>query len=224
MTLASRIIVLLLVAAFLGGAGIAQTPAATPPLDARARYALRAGDVITIDYRFTPEFNQTVTIRPDGFVDLTLIGEAHVAGLTLADVHTLVMQRVSAHLKDPEVNVSLKEFERPYVVVAGEVDHPGRFDFYEKTTALQAVLLAGGIKSSGQQSDVYVFRRVDGGLAEVHHLNLKNVKHNADLERDLVLQPGDMILVPRNKLENVSRFVKVLNLGIYFDPLTYALP
>jgi hypothetical protein len=65
---------------------------------------------------------------------------------------------------------------------------------------------------------------VDGTLAEVHHLNLKNVRKTADLERDLILQPGDMILVPRNKLENISRFVKVLNLGIYFDPLTYALP
>jgi len=212
-----------LLAVLFATAGLAQTPAAAPALGARTRYALRAGDVITIDYRFTPEFNQTVTIRPDGFVDLTLIGEAHVAGLTLADVHALVVQGVSTHLKDPEVNVSLKEFERPYVVVAGEVDHPGRFDFYEKTTALQAVLLAGGIKASGQQSDIYVFRRVDGSLAEVHHLNLKNVKRSSDLERDLVLQPGDMILVPRNKLENISRFVKVANLGIYFDPLTYAL-
>jgi polysaccharide export outer membrane protein len=220
----SRLTIALLSLFAIPAVAQAPTAQAARTLSTRTQYSLRPGDVIAIDYRFTPEFNQTVTVRPDGFVDLTLIGEAHVAGLTIAQVHDLVIDRVTTHLKDPEVNISLKEFEKPYLVVAGEVEHPGRFDFYEKTTALQAVLLAGGIKASGQQSDIYVFRRVDGNLAEVHHLNLKNVKHTNDLERDLVLQPGDMILVPRNKLENISRFVKILNLGIYFDPLTYALP
>ncbi len=85
------------------------------------------------------------------------------------------------------------------------------------------MLLAGGYKDSAQQSDVYVFRRVDGGLAEVHTLNLKKIRKGKDLERDLVLEPGDMILVPRNKLENMARFIKAANLGVYFDPLTYAL-
>lgn len=201
----------------------AQAPAQTP-LQTRARYALRAGDVLTVDYRYTPEFNQTVTIQPDGFVDFSLIGEAHVAGLTLDQVHAYIVEHASVRLKNPEVNVSLKEFEKPYFAVAGEVEHPGKFDYYEKMTAMQAILLAGGIKETGQQSEVYVFRKVNGDLAEVHKLNLKHMKGSHDLERDLVLQPGDMILVPRNKLENIARFIKATNLGVYFDPLTYALP
>ncbi len=200
----------------------AQAPKQTT-LQTRPRYMLRAGDVITVEYRYTPEFNQTLTIQPDGFVDLTLIGEARVAGMTLAAVHDYVVEHASVKLKNPEVNISLKEFEKPYFAVAGEVEHPGKYDFYEKTTALQAVLLAGGFKESAQQSDVYVFRRVNGGLAEVHTLNLKKIRKGTDLERDLILEPGDMILVPRNKLENLSRFIKAVNLGVYFDPLTYAL-
>jgi polysaccharide export outer membrane protein len=195
-----------------------------PALKSQSHYALRAGDVITVDYRYTPEFNQTLNVKPDGFVDLTLVGEAHLAGLTLAEAHDLIVARSSVRLKDPEVSVALKEFERPYFVVAGEVEHPGKFDFYEKTTTLQGVLLAGGFKASAQQTDVYVFRKVDGGLAEVHQLNLKNMRRGHDLERDLVLEPGDMILITRNKLENLARFIKATNLGIYFDPLTYALP
>jgi len=187
----------------------------------RPRYSLRAGDTIVIEYRLTPEFNQTAMIQPDGFVSLPLVGELPVAGKTLAEVHDLLISRASAHLKDPSINITLKEFERPYIVVAGEVPHPGKFDFYQKTTALQAILLAGGFSSSGQQSDVYLFRRVDGDLAEVHVLNLKGLKRNTDLRRDLVLEPGDMILVPRNKLDNVGRFMKATNLSVYFDPLTY---
>jgi polysaccharide export outer membrane protein len=197
---------------------IAQSPAAAAD---RARYTLRPGDTITLEYRLTPEFNQTAIIQPDGFVALPLVGEIHAAGLTLAQVRSTVTEKASVHLKDPEINVTLKEFERPYVVVAGEVPHPGKLDFYQKTTAMQAILLAGGFSASAQQSDVYLFRKVNGDLAEVHTLNLKGLKHTGDLSRDLVLEPGDMILVPRNKLENVGRFVKNTNLSLYFDPLTY---
>lgn len=216
-----QFVVLVAVTFSVGGACAQST--ATTPLKPRARYALRAGDVVTIDYRYTPEFNQTVTIQPDGFVDLMLIGETRVAGLSLAEAHDLVATRAAQRLKDPEVNVALKEFEKPYVAVAGEVEHPGRIDFYDKTTVLQAVLLSGGFKASAQQTEVYLFRRVNGDLTEVHTLNLKRIRRGHDLERDMVLEPGDMILVPRNKLENMARFIKAANLGIYFDPLTYAL-
>ena len=201
----------------------AESPLAAPVLQSRGPYKLRAGDTIAVDYRLTPEFNQTLTIQPDGAVDLNLAGSTHLAGLTLEQAKSLVLERVSSRLRNPELNIALTSFERPYFVVAGEVDHPGRFDFYEKTTALQAILLAGGFKESAQQSDVYVFRRVDGDLAEVHTLNLKKLRHSQDLERDLVLEPGDMILVPRNRLENLSRFVKATNLSVYFDPLEYAI-
>jgi polysaccharide export outer membrane protein len=93
-------------------------------------------------------------------------------------------------------------------------------EFYEKTTAMQAILLAGGFEASAQQSDVYLFRKVNGDLAEVHKLNLKKLRQTGDLSRDLVLQPGDMILVPRNKLEHVGRFLKLTNLSVYFDPIS----
>ena len=209
---------------FLAGCIAASSLAAGPAnaqLRPRPRYTLRPGDVITLDYRYTPEFNQTATLQPDGFIDLTLIGQAHAAGLTLAQLHTLVADRAALKLKDPEVNVTLKQFEHPYLAVAGEVANPGRFDFYDPTTALQAVLLAGGFKPSAQQSSVYVFRRIDGGLAEVHHLNLKALRTGHDLERDLILEPGDMILVPRNKLDILGRFLSVTRLAVYFDPLTF---
>ena len=204
-----------------GQAPAAATVASSNATQQGSRYALRSGDTITLEYRLTPEFNQTALIQPDGFLSLPLVGSLHVAGLTLDQVRDQVVERASSRLKDPEVTVTLKEFERPFIVVAGEVSKPGKLDFYERTTALQAILLAGGVVASGQQSDVYVFRKIDGCLAEVHHLNLKGIHHTRNLERDLVLEPGDMILVPRNKLDNVGRFMKATNLSVYFDPLTY---
>ena len=95
----------------------------------------------------------------------------------------------------------LKEFQKPYVVVAGEVVQPGKLEMREKLTALQAVLLAGGFKDSAKSSQILVFRKLNADMAEVKVLNFKTLKHTSDLENDLTLQPGDMILVPRNRTQ-----------------------
>jgi polysaccharide export outer membrane protein len=188
-------------------------------LHKRERYTLRPGDSFDLKYRLTPEFNQTVIVQPDGFVNLTMVGDIKVGGLSVEEVHDLVVEKASKRLNNPEVNIVLKEFNKPYVVVAGEVERPGRIDLREDTTAMQAILLAGGFKASGYDTSVYLFRRINGGDAEVRKLNLHNLEKTKDLERDMMLRAGDMLLVPRNKLEKFSRIVKAANLGVYFNPL-----
>jgi polysaccharide export outer membrane protein len=187
-------------------------------LHQRPRYTLHTGDVVYLDYRFTPEFNQTVTVQPDGYIALQLVGNIKVTGLTVSEVHDQIVKLASSRLNNPELTVTLKDFQRPYVVVAGEVVQPGKFDLREDTTALQAVMLAGGFKDSAKDTKVFLFRRVNGDMAEVRQLNLHNIKKTADLERDSELQPGDMLLVTRNKMEHLSRFMKASNLGVYFNP------
>jgi polysaccharide export outer membrane protein len=189
-------------------------------LHQRPRYTLHAGDVITLDYRYTPEFNQTVTIQPDGYVTLNIVGDVKVAGFTLDEAHDQIIKMASSRLNHPELNLTLKDFEHPYIVVAGEVAKPGKFELREDTTALQAVMLAGGFKDSARDTKIVLFRRINEQMAEVRQLNLHNVRQTSDLERDTVLQPGDMLLVTRNKLEHLSRFMKATNLGLYFDPTT----
>ncbi len=184
----------------------------------RARYILHAGDVITLEYRYTPEFNQTVTIQPDGYVSLAIVGDIKVAGSTLEEVHDQVVNRASDRLNKPDLTLTLKDFQRPYIVVAGEVTKPGQMDMREDMTALQAVMLAGGFKDSARDTKVILFRRVNGEMAEVRQLDLHNVHKTRDLERDTELQPGDMLLVTRNKMEHFSRFMKASNLGVYFSP------
>ena len=53
-------------------------------------------------------------------------------------------------------------------------------------------------------------------------MNLAKLRKTADLERDIQLQSGDMVFVPRDKIEKISRFVKLANLGLYFNPLQMA--
>jgi polysaccharide export outer membrane protein len=184
----------------------------------RPVYTLHTGDVIVLSYRYTPEFDQTVTVQPDGCVNLNIVGNVKVADLSMDQVHDRIVELASKELNHPALTITLKEFQQPYVVVAGEVDRPGKIEIRENTTALQAVLLAGGFKDSAKDTQVVLFRRVNGDMAEVRKLDLHNIKKTADLERDTELEPGDMLLVTRNKMEHLSRFMKASNLGVYFNP------
>ena len=187
-------------------------------LHQRQRYILHAGDVVSLNYRYTPEFNETVTIQPDGYVTLAIVGDIKIAGLTMDEMHDRIIKLAASRLNNPELSITLKDFEHPYVVVAGEVDKPGKIELRENTTALQAVMLAGGFKDSAKDTKVILFRRINGDMAEVRKLDLHNVHKTSDLERDTELQPGDMLLVTRNKMEHLSRFMKASNLGVYFNP------
>jgi len=187
-------------------------------LHERQRYILHAGDVVSLNYRYTPEFNETVTIQPDGYVTLAIVGDIKIAGLTMDEMHDRIVKLAAGRLNNPELSITLKDFEHPYVVVAGEVDKPGKIELRENTTALQAVMLAGGFKDSAKDTKVILFRRINGDMAEVRKLDLHNVHKTSDLERDTELQPGDMLLVTRNKMEHLSRFMKASNLGVYFNP------
>jgi len=184
----------------------------------RPIYTLHIGDVIALSYRLTPEFNQTVTVQPDGCVDLEVVGSVKVSGLTLDQAHNKIVKIASNELNHPELAITLKQFQQPYVVVAGEVAKPGKIEIHENTTALQAVMLAGGFMPSARDTQVILFRHINGDMAEVRRLNLHNIKKQVQLERDIDLEPGDMLLVTRNKLAHLSRFMKAANLGVYFNP------
>jgi polysaccharide biosynthesis/export protein len=189
-----------------------------PHLVTRQRYTIQGGDKFEVDYRYTPELNQTVTVEPDGFINLDPTGEIKVSGLTLAQATELITQLASKRLHDPKVTLTLKEFHKPYYVVAGEVKRPGRYDMDEPTTALQALLNAGGMDTAAQSSQVIVFRRLNAEDDEVHVLDLHKVKKVQDLEHDLMLEPGDMILVPKDRIAKMDRIIRATNIGVYFNP------
>ena len=184
------------------------------------RYRLRSGDTIELDFRLSPELNQTALIDPDGSVSLLVIGRVQIADLTLQQVRELIIAKESQHLANPEINIQVTNFQHFYVVVAGEVFLPQKIELREDMTALQAIILAGGVKISGRETQVLLYRRVNSEFAEVHQLNLR-IKKTAQLENDMKLAPGDLILVPRNKVESVSRYVRIVGFGYSFNPAAF---
>lgn len=199
--------------------------ATTPALknaEGDARYTLNPGDVVEVQYRYTPEYNQTVTIQPDGYASLEIVGDLKIIGLTLEEVRATIVKKASTRLNDPEVTLRLKEFQKPYFVVAGEVVQPGKFEMRESVTALQAIILAGGFKDSAKSSQIIVFRKINSEMAEVKVIDLRKVKSTSDLEKDLALQAGDMLMVPRNTITRIERYVRLASLGAFLvNPLRW---
>ena len=184
-----------------------------------ARYRLVPGDVLDVVYRYTPEFNQTVTLHPDGYVGLEIVGDVKLSGLTLEEAKKMLVEKATVRLKDPEITLLLKEFQKPYFVVSGEVTTPGRFELRESVTALQAVMTAGGFKDTAKMSQIVIFRKINAEFAEVKVLNLKGVKKTSDLENDLALEAGDIVLVPRNNFSKLEKYVRLTSLTNILNPL-----
>src|SRR4030081_1801618 len=100
------------------------------------RYRLQPGDVFEVQFRYSPEFNQTVTVQPDGYLSLEMGGDLKVAGLTIEQTRAAILKNAGARLQDPVAAIVLKEFQKPYVVNSVEVILPGNIVTRERVTAL----------------------------------------------------------------------------------------
>lgn len=182
------------------------------------RYRLCASDVIALTFPLTPEFNQTVSIQPDGFASLAGAGNVRLLGLTTAESEAAVRLAYAGILHEPIVTIDLKDFNKPYFIVGGEVGHPGKFDLRGETSATEAIAIAGGFNDSSKHSQVLLFRRVDSDWYEVKPLNLKRILQGHDVAEDPEIQPGDMLYVPQNLISKVKKFIPSQGLGAYYQP------
>jgi polysaccharide export outer membrane protein len=187
-------------------------------LHGRPHYQLHVGDVLDLSYRLTPEYNQSVTIQPDGYASINIAGDVQLEGLTVQQAHDLIVQKVSSRLNNPELNVDLTNFQRPYVVVGGEVQQPGRIELRENLTALQAIMLAGGFRTSARDTKVLLFRHINSDMGEVFRLNLHKIQKTAQLEHDMALQPGDMLMVTPNRVDTFGRYMHATAFSSSFYP------
>jgi polysaccharide export outer membrane protein len=193
---------------------------ASDPLQlwASGRYRLTPSDVIELRFPYVPEFDQTVTVQPDGYVSLRVVGDLRVAGRTLPQFKTLLTEAYESVLREPLINVILKEFEKPYFIAAGEVTHPGKYELRGATTLTQGLMLAGGQTQSAKHSQVIIFRRFSNEWVEAKQVDVKKMYATRDLSEDPLLRPGDTILVPRSVLAKIAPFIPRVNFGFYFNP------
>ena len=182
------------------------------------RYRLTPSDVLELRFPFVPEFDQTVTIQPDGYVSLRIVGDLRVQGRTLPELKAMLNEVYAGILRDPVINIILREFEKPYFVVAGEVADPGKYEIRGAMTLTQGLALAGGHTRAAKHSQVILFRRFNAEWLEVKQIDVKKMYATRTLSEDPLLRPGDTIFVPRSMLSKIAPFIPRPGLGLYLNP------
>ena len=183
----------------------------------RPLYRLRSSDVVEISFTVAPEFNQTLTVQPDGYVMLKDAGLVEAQGLNLEEFSEGVQKAYRGYLHDPQVAVTLKEFERPFFIVGGEVGKPGKYELRSDTTVVEAVEIAGGLTHQAKHSQVVLFRRVNNDLTEARLLDLKKMLKQTNLKEDAHLQPGDLVFVPQNAISKIAHFLTKPSMSMYMN-------
>jgi len=183
----------------------------------RPLYRLNKSDVVEIAFTFSPEFNQTASVQPDGYIRLRAIGSIYAEGRTLPELEGVLRQAYSGSLHDPEVTVELREFEKPYFIAAGEVTRPGKYELRSDMTITEAVAIAGGFTQQARHSQVLLFRRVSDDLVEAKVLNIKQMLNHHTLGEDPHLRPGDMLFVPQSTVSKVRKYLPLPTLGMYMN-------
>lgn len=185
------------------------------------RYQLLPGDTMDLVFEFSPEFNQTVTVEPDGYISLRGVGDVHVSSETVPQLISTLQTAYDKILNKPSISVLLKNFEQPYFIVTGQVGHPGKFTLHGETTVTEGVAMAGGFTEKSKHSQVVLFRRVSEQWTEAKVLDVKKMLNSRNLSEDFVLHPGDMIYVPQNTMSKIARFIPTSTMSTYISPATF---
>jgi polysaccharide export outer membrane protein len=194
----------------IGGASDAQFQERTP------RYRLRKGDTFDVEFAFSPEFNQTIPVQPDGFITLKGVGTIFVFGQTLPELTETIKNAYAKTLHEPVITVALKDFEKPYFIAAGQVGKPGKYDLRSDLTLTEGIAIAGGFTESSKHSQVVLFRPAPDGMMEARLLDVKKMLNTRDLKEDVRLRPGDMLFVPQNRISKIQRYLPSSNMGMSY--------
>jgi polysaccharide biosynthesis/export protein len=209
-----RLWTLLMMTGFLvlrQGAGAALETRANAP---SGEYRFGPGDVIEVTVSPQRGFDRTVTVQPDGNVSYPLLGHMRVTGLTAEQFGEKVHEGLAGELVDPRVTVSLKEMAPragARVSLLGAVRSPGGFEIKGTTTVAELLATAGGPAPRGDLRQVTI-TRTDGSVQVV---DLSPTEKTGRVQRDMTVQPGDIVVVPEGAPPTVLVLGEVLKPGPY---------
>lgn len=180
----------------------------TPP------HTLTVGDEILIRFQFYSDFNDKVTVGPDGHVSLQLIHDVEVAGLTVPELIGVLNTRYATVLKDPGVSVTVSAFAPQQIYVNGAVGSPGVLRTTVPLTVSRALAQAGGVRLGlAATSNILLLRRHPDGSVYYYQLKVGD-RGQPEPDQDPVLQSYDLVYVPETELASVADFVSNVLLRI----------
>jgi polysaccharide export outer membrane protein len=190
--------------------------------DAEPPYRLYPGDKVSVVVRDAPEYSKEVTVQQDGRITLPAIGQVMAANRSIEDIRAEVMARYSTELLRPAVDMTVDAAPLK-VFVGGEVGTPGAYDLIGDSNALQAIVQAGGFKTSANERKVIIIRRGPEGMAMMRTANLAQAFRHGD-QPDLVpLRRMDVVYVPRSGAAQIGLYMQQYFRDVLPFSFSYAL-
>jgi protein involved in polysaccharide export with SLBB domain len=170
-------------------------------------YRIQPNDRLSVDFYLNSEFNDAVTVGPDGKIVLRMVGPIKAAGLTPDQLADKIDDAYKTELRNPGAVVHIQNTPARRVYIQGEVTRPGSFQMQPGMTAVQAVALAGGMTPDAGNTAVLIRRDVCG-QPEGTKIALATALKNPSQGDDVMLMPRDVVVVPRSTIANMDLFVK----------------
>ncbi len=175
-----------------------------PLATSRQPYLVQVGDVLGVRLYSAPELNEDVTVRPDGRLGTTLAQSVQAAGRTPDEIAAELQHAYASELKDPQLTVEVKNASPARVYVAGDVVSPGEFTTQGPTlTLLQAVARAGGLRTTGDDTHVFIVRHAAGDRPLVLAVDYRAAMTGTNPAADVSLAPFDVVYVPRTGIAQI---------------------
>jgi polysaccharide export outer membrane protein len=158
-------------------------------------YVIGAEDVLSIVFWRDKDMSADVVVRPDGKISLPLLNDVDAAGLTPDQLRSQLVKAASKFVEDPNATVVVKEIHSRKVFITGNVAKAGTYPLMGDMNVLQLIALAGGLAEYADSKNIMIMRN-EGGRQESFKFNYKDVTKQKHVEQNIVLKPGDTVIVP----------------------------
>jgi polysaccharide biosynthesis/export protein len=161
----------------------------TPP------YRIGPGDILQLFVWKEPDLSRDITVRLDGKITVPLLGDVQAGGQTPADLSRDLSERLARFLTAPQVTVGISQALSARYHILGQVLRAGDFPLTRPTTILQGLAVAGGFKDFAKTDSIIIIRQQGDQQLSIP-INYKRLENGHDLDQNVLLRPGDTILVP----------------------------
>ena len=158
-------------------------------------YKVQPGDVLLISVWGEENLQGEVLVRPDGGISFPLCGDISARNRSVVDLQDEIVDRLTRYISNPVVSVSVAQVLGNKVYVIGQVNNPGVFVVNPQVDVLQALSMAGGATAFADLNDIKILRR-QGNRQETLRFRYGEVIKGRNLEQNVILQSGDVVIVP----------------------------
>ena len=166
----------------------------------KEEYKLQPTDIISITVRGQSDLATKTRVTSEGYISFPLLGKVQVQGLSLSEVEQKLKALLEKdYLVSAEVLIFIEGYHAKQVSVIGEVKTPGKYDMPgEKDMSLmQAIAMAGGFTKHADITKTKIMR-MENGAKKMIIINAKDITEKGQKDKDVALQPEDMIVVPES--------------------------